>query len=120
LLLVEDEEPVRLMTRHVLEHKGYRVVEAPEGETALELARHHAGPIHLLVTDVVMPRLNGPQLWERLRALRPSLKVLFMSGYTDEFFGEHGLSALGAKLLHKPFTPDSLVRQVRETLDAPP
>ena len=79
----------------------------------------HAGPIHLLATDVVMPGPSGRELWERAARLRPGLKVLFLSGYTEEAIVRHGVLGAGLPFLHKPFTPDALVRKVREVLDTP-
>jgi CheY-like chemotaxis protein len=119
VLLVEDAAAVRAVTRQVLERLGYTVLEAPNGQAALHLATKHHGPIHLLLTDVVMPELGGRQLAEQLRARRPELKVLYASGYTDDAVVRHGVLQLGVAYLQKPFTPDVLARKVREVLDAP-
>jgi two-component system cell cycle sensor histidine kinase/response regulator CckA len=119
VLLVEDEDAVRTLTRRILEGFGYSILEARKGEAALELARRHSQPIHLLLTDVVMPDMGGPELAERMRRVRPDTKVLFMSGYTDDAVVRHGIIANGVHFLQKPFTPEALARKVRETLDHP-
>ncbi len=119
VLLVEDAAAVRIVTRQVLDRLGYTVLEAPNGEAALHLATKHRGPIHLLLTDVVMPELGGRQLAERLTPLRPGLKVLYVSGYTDDAVVRHGVLEAGIAYLQKPFTPEILARKVREVLDTP-
>ncbi|OGK87981.1 MAG: hypothetical protein A2X52_13690 [Candidatus Rokubacteria bacterium GWC2_70_16] len=117
LLLVEDEEPVRRIALEILQASGYQVLEARDPADALRIAERHAGPIHLLLTDVVMPHMSGPELTGRIAMLRPGIRVLYMSGYTGEALGRHGDVEPGAALLQKPFTPDILGRKVRETLD---
>jgi CheY-like chemotaxis protein len=117
VLVVEDEPEVRDLVRVVLQSSGYRVLEACEGDEALSLCERWAEPIQLLLTDVVMTRMNGPQLAERLRASFPEMKVLFMSGYPGEILARHGFSAEKAPLLQKPFTPAVLRRKVREVLE---
>jgi PAS domain S-box-containing protein len=119
VLLVEDAPAVRAVTRQVLDRLGYTVLEAPDGKSAVHVATKHQGTIHLLVTDVVMPELGGRQLVERLIALRPDLKVLYVSGYTDDAVVRHGVLEAGIAYLQKPFTPDILARKVREVLEAP-
>jgi PAS domain S-box-containing protein len=115
ILLVEDEEEVRDLARDILAGRGYTVLEAATPEAALAQAR--AGePIDLLLTDVVMPRINGRELAERLRALRPGLPVLYMSGYTDDALLHRGVAAPGAHFLQKPFSPAALLRRVHEVL----
>jgi PAS domain S-box-containing protein len=114
VLLVEDEEGVLELARESLRIVGYSVLESSNGPVALEIAARHPGPIHLLLSDVVMPDMSGPELARRLGLLRPDTKVLFMSGYTSE-----GMLEPGAALLQKPFTLDVLARAVREVLDAP-
>jgi len=102
----------------VLERQGYVVLEAPDGEAALRLAQQHRGVIHLLLTDVVMPRVSGRELAERLTQVRPDMKVLYASGYTDDSVVRHGILELGTAYLQKPFSPESLARKVRDVLDA--
>ena len=116
VLLVEDDEPLRTLAREILSIQGYTVLDATSPSEALRLADVHPGPIHLLVTDVVMPQMNGRQVADHLLAARPGLKVLFMSGYTDAAIVEHGVLEPGTHFLQKPFTPDGLSRKVREVL----
>ncbi len=117
LLLVEDATAVRAVARAILERVGYVVLEASTGLEAVAEARRHVGPIHLLVTDVVMPGMNGPQLAGELREIRPGIRVLYVSGYADEEILRHGMEAPWVAYLPKPFTPDALARKVREVLD---
>jgi signal transduction histidine kinase len=118
VLLVEDEEAVRGLARQVLEMSGYTMLEASHGGEALLLAEQQQDAIDLLITDVVMPGgMNGQELAERLKSLRPGIKVLFISGYTDEALVHHGVLEPGLFLLQKPFAPNVLVRKVREVLD---
>jgi CheY-like chemotaxis protein len=105
------------VVREILEMSGYTVLEARHGAEAVEIANRHAGPVHLLVTDVVMPQMSGRELAQRLATLRPDLKVLYMSGYTDDAIVRHGVLASGIAFLSKPFTPDALALKVRELLD---
>jgi CheY-like chemotaxis protein len=119
LLVVEDNESLREVIREVLEEQGYTILQASHGEEALALAREHGGPIHLLLTDVVMPRLGGAELARELASLRPAMRVLYMSGYTDGAISRHGVLREGSALLEKPFTNERLARAVREALDAP-
>src|SRR6266850_1965707 len=119
VLLVEDAAAVRAVAKQVLERQGYTVLQAPDGELALHVAHKHRGPIHLLLTDVVMPVLGGRRLAEQLALVRPDMKVLYASGYTDDSIVRHGILEAGIAYLQKPFTPDSLARKVREVLDAP-
>ncbi len=118
VLLAEDEAPVRAVARQVLERHGYTVLEAPSAEAALDVARHYSGAIHLLLTDVVMPGMSGHDLAKRLAALRPEVRVVYMSGYTDDAITRHGVLEPGLAFVQKPFTPDAIARKVREVLDA--
>jgi CheY-like chemotaxis protein len=117
ILLVEDEEIVRELARQVLEQKGYKVLTARHGAEALIVAEQYDGPIHLLLTDVVMPEMNGKDLAERLLAIRSDLRVIYMSGYADAAIFQNGSVPETANYLQKPFTPASLLRKVREVLD---
>jgi CheY-like chemotaxis protein len=119
VLLVEDQDEVRALARAALEASGYQVLEARNGPEALALAQQHTGPLHLVITDVVMPKMSGRQVAEQLAVLCPGIKVLYCSGYTDETVVRHGVPA-GTVFLQKPFTPATLARKVREVLDAPP
>jgi two-component system cell cycle sensor histidine kinase/response regulator CckA len=119
VIVVEDVAAVRTVAREMLGRHGYRVLEAADGDTALRLAAKHQGPIHLLLTDVVMPDVSGRELADQLAALRPGMRVLFMSGYTDDAVVRHGVLQEGIAYLQKPFTPDTLARKVREVLDEP-
>jgi CheY-like chemotaxis protein len=116
ILLVEDEASLRAIAREILEEHGYRVIEATGPREAIEFARRHPEPIHLLVTDVVMPEMNGRVLAESLVAERPALRVLYMSGYTDDVIAHSGVLASGILLLEKPFTTLALLGRVREAL----
>jgi DNA-binding response OmpR family regulator len=118
ILLVEDEAQVRALARRVLAGSGYTVLEAESGEDALRLLREHGGPVHLLLTDVVMPGMSGPEVARRVGDARPGVRVLYMSGYTDEKLSAADLRRGG--LLLKPFSMDELVRRVRAAIDAPP
>ena len=118
VLLVEDEDIVRNLTLRVLAAHGYSVLAAADGQEALRLADRHKGPIHLLLTDVVMPNMSGRQLAERVVSARRETKVLYLSGYTDDAIVHHGVLEPGIAFLQKPFTPIGLARKVREVLDA--
>jgi len=118
ILLVEDADPLRKLAEMFLKESGYCILSAADGQQALQIAREHFGPIHLLLTDVVMPGMNGRVLGERLAPSQPGMKVLYMSGYTDSFIAGHGVLEPGTQLLHKPFTQETLTRKVREILDA--
>ncbi len=119
ILLVEDDEAVRHLAREILQMHGYTVLEARHRGEALRMAGDHAGPIHLMVTDVVMPGMSGRALAGLLGPLRPDMKVLYMSGYTDDAIVHHGVLDPGTAFLQKPFAADALARKVREVLDAP-
>jgi PAS domain S-box-containing protein len=120
ILLVEDEPAVRAVAREALESHGYRVLEAPNGIEALTIAVAHTGPLDLLVTDIVMPQMGGRELAQRLCALRPAVRVLFMSGYTDDVIVRRGVSEATSAFLQKPFAMDAFTRKVRDILDSPP
>ncbi len=117
ILLVEDDEQVRLVAKGILARNGYTVLEARGGAEALLISESHPGRIHLLLTDVVMPLMNGPDVARRLRPARPEMKVLFMSGYTDDSIVRHGVVEGDTAFVQKPLTPNLLTRKVRETLD---
>jgi PAS domain S-box-containing protein len=118
VLVVEDQQEVRQLARDVLQGYGYEVLDAGSGEEALELCRAHGGPIHLLLTDVVMPVMTGSELADKIKALRPEIRVLFMSGYTDNVIVHHGALEAEVAYLQKPFSPLSLALKVREALQA--
>ena len=117
VLLVEDEEQVRRLTKMALEKSGYTVLEAGHGGEAVRVAEKYDGPIHLLVSDVVMPEMGGRILAERLSASRPGIRVLFLSGYTDDAVVRHGVVEAGVAFLQKPFSPAALAQKVWAVLD---
>jgi CheY-like chemotaxis protein len=117
VLLAEDEDALRAFTGQLLQDLGYTVLAAGDGKEALEVSARHRGPISLLVSDVVMPRMGGSQLAERLRVSRPGLRVLFVSGYADDAVVRHGVLRADAAFLQKPFTPNGLAAKLREVLD---
>jgi CheY-like chemotaxis protein len=111
ILVVEDRQEVRELAREILESNGYEVIEARDPMEALSIAAQHPAPIDLLLTDLVMPQMNGLELAKRLKSLRPEIQVLYMSGFVSS-------GTLTAKLVKKPFEPDTLTEKVREVLDA--
>jgi CheY-like chemotaxis protein len=117
VLLVEDEAALRSLAQEILRDQGYRVMAAASGAEALEIARSHPSPIDLLVTDVVMPGMDGRELADRLLPLHPETRCLFMSGYTDDAVVRRGVREEGMPFLQKPFTIDALALKVREVLD---
>jgi two-component system cell cycle sensor histidine kinase/response regulator CckA len=117
ILLVEDSEPLRKLAKNFLESSGFRVLSAESGEDALVVAGRFGKAFDLLLTDVVMPGINGRVLAESLLTRQPGMKVLYMSGYTDSFIAGHGVLDPGIHLLHKPFIEEVLIRKVREVLD---
>ncbi|MBI4213699.1 MAG: response regulator [Chloroflexi bacterium] len=119
VLLVEDQAGVRALAQEVLQASGYVVLPAKDGDEALRICESHTGPVHLLLTDVVMPGMSGPDLAAALAVQRPDLRVLYMSGYTSEAAHRHGVLEQSGAYLEKPFTPRQLASKVRETLDAP-
>jgi CheY-like chemotaxis protein len=120
VLLVEDENGVRELARQYLETGGYKVIQASNGNEALEIAAAYGEPIHLLLTDVVMPGISGRELADRLLVIRPDIRILFMSGYTEQAVVHHGIVAEDATLLQKPFTFGTLASKLREILTAEP
>jgi PAS domain S-box-containing protein len=119
ILLVEDEENLRRLARQYLENQGYNVIDAPDGATAIQISQAHKGPIHLLLTDVIMPGMNGRELANKVSPTRPDMRVLYMSGYTENHIGHNGTLDEGITLLQKPFTLPALKAKVREMLDTP-
>jgi two-component system, cell cycle sensor histidine kinase and response regulator CckA len=117
ILLVEDAEPLRKLAQTFLEAAGFRVWSAGNGEEALEVAARSGVNFDLLLTDVVMPGMNGRALAEQLLPRQQGMKVLYMSGYTDSFIAGHGVLEPGTHLLHKPFIEEELIRKAREVLD---
>ncbi len=120
VLLVEDEEGVRSLVCQTLTSHGYQVLEASSPSQALKIAKQYAEPIHLLLTDVVMPKTSGKEVALRLSALHPETKVLYMSGYTDDAIVRHGILEGGAPFLQKPFAPNVLLLKIREVLKRKP
>jgi CheY-like chemotaxis protein len=120
ILFVEDEESVRELVSEYLRGRGYTILEAPDGVQALELAEKHAGKMQLLITDVVMPRISGRELATRLTTARAGLKVLYISGYTDDSIFRHGVLEGGMSFLQKPFNLKAIAQKVREVLDGVP
>ena len=120
ILVVEDEEGVRSLVRLALASGGYQVLETPNPESALSTCASYDGPIHLLLTDVVMPDMSGPQVAEKVTALRPDIKVLYMSGYTDDAIVHHGVLSQEMPFLQKPFSPGALRKKIREVLGGKP
>ncbi len=119
ILLVEDEENLRRLAHQYLENQGYTVIDAPDGATAIQISQAHKGPIHLLLTDVIMPGMNGRELANQVSPTRPEMRVLYMSGYTENHIGHNGTLDQGITLLQKPFTLPALKAKVREMLDTP-
>jgi len=117
VLVVENEAAIRNLVQLALERHGYHILAAESGADALRVASGHAGRIHLLITDVVIPDMNGPEIARRLAVARPGLTTLFMSGYMDDALGDHGLPREHVDFLQKPFSPRVLALKVREILD---
>ncbi|MCD6305211.1 MAG: response regulator [Deltaproteobacteria bacterium] len=117
VLIVEDDDLLRKLLQNTLQQYGYKVLEAENGEGALKLSEAYVGSIDLLITDVVMPKLGGKETAERLQSLHPRMKVLYMSGYTDNAIVHHGFLGTGLNFLEKPFSPEALLRKVREIMD---
>jgi len=119
ILVVEDETNLRRLARQFLEKQGYTVLEAADGALAIKVSALYPGPIHLLLTDVIMPGMNGRELANQLSRVRPEMKVLYMSGYTENAIGHNGTLDVGITLLQKPFTLPALQSKVREVIDSP-
>jgi len=119
ILVVEDEPVLRALMCRILEGKGYTVLPAEGGGAARDIATSHRGPIHLVLTDVVMPGMSGSEVADWLTKLRPDIRVLFMSGYTDDAIVHHGVLEAGMHFIEKPFTVVAITRKVRQVLDAP-
>jgi two-component system cell cycle sensor histidine kinase/response regulator CckA len=117
ILVAEDEDSIRHLTHRILEERGYTVLSAPNGTQAIETAQAHAGPIHLLITDVIMPDMNGVRLAQTLAAMRPDTKVLYLSGYTSDVIADRGVLREGVEFIQKPFSGETLARRTREVLD---
>jgi two-component system cell cycle sensor histidine kinase/response regulator CckA len=118
VLVVDDEAAVRSAVWEILQPTGYIVLEAGSGDEALQICAGREGPIHLLLTDVMMPGMSGPELAQLLARMRPEMRVLYMSGYSDNALIRCGVVEEGTAFLQKPFTPDALAHKVREVLDA--
>jgi two-component system cell cycle sensor histidine kinase/response regulator CckA len=116
VLLVEDEQNVRELVADYLRGAGYQVIEAEDGDHALKVASAHKGPIHILVTDVVMPHMSGPELAAKLTDARQAMKVLFISGYTDDTVFRHGVLEGGVAYLQKPFNLKAISQKIRDVL----
>ena len=117
ILLVEDDEVVRKLVREVLDNEGYRLLEAANGVAALSICAQYEERIHLLLTDVIMPEMSGRALADRLVPQHPEMKVLFMSGYTDDVIVHNRVLDAGTAFIQKPFALDVLARKVRDVLD---
>jgi len=117
VLVAEDEAGIRSPLRRLLLAQGYRVLDAADGPGALEVAERHQGTIHLLLTDILMPGMNGGELARRLLLVRPGVRVIFMSGYSTEAVHSHGILTPGARFLQKPFSLEELTCRLREALN---
>jgi CheY-like chemotaxis protein len=119
ILTVEDEDAMREVTRRILARNGYRTITCSSGDEALERARQHDGDLRLLLTDVVMPGMLGRELADKLRAVRPSIPVLYMSGYDHQTLTTQGIIDPGVVVIPKPFSEPTLIAKIREVLDSP-
>ena len=117
ILVVEDDKTLLKMTQKMLEKFGYQILTAQNGIEAVEIFRGHDGPIHLILTDVVMPKMGGLDLTEKIQSEKPEVKVIYMSGYTDRAISDNGLLHKGVEFIEKPFAPKNLALKVREVLD---
>ena len=116
VLFTDDARTVRTLLQNILQSLGYDAIEAATPEAAIQVAREHAGPIHLLITDVIMSGMNGRQLYEAVRTIRPEIKALYISGYTDDIIAPHRVLDPGIHFLAKPFTLAALSEKIREAL----
>jgi two-component system, cell cycle sensor histidine kinase and response regulator CckA len=119
LLIVENETAIRNLLQMALRKNGYTVLAAESGREALDLVRDHVGSIDLLITDVMMPDMDGPELVRQLAVIRPETPTLFMSGYMDDALGEHGILPSSVNFIQKPFSPRGIAQKVRDILGAP-
>ena len=117
VLLVEDDSEVRNLARHILVENGYTVLEAMQGVEALDISRRHQGPIHLLITDVIMPEIGGHELAVQLIKERPGIDVIYISGYTNDAIARHGVLEPGVTFIQKPFSPGVFLQKIRKLLD---
>jgi DNA-binding NtrC family response regulator len=117
ILVVEDNEEVRKVTARILKMQGYRILEASNEDDAFSIGDQHDGPIHLIVTDIVMPKMHGPELAKHLSSSYPEMKVIYMSGHVENVISHHGILEKGMEYIQKPFTINGLVRKAREVLD---
>jgi CheY-like chemotaxis protein len=117
VLLVEDEDAVRSLASTILKSHGYKVLEARSGEEAIALSRKHSGPIDALVTDVIMPHMSGREVAEAVQRIRKDIRVLYISGYTDDVISHHGVLTPGTAFLQKPFSPEGLATKVHDLLN---
>ncbi len=117
LLIVENEPAIRNLLQVALRRNGYTVLAAESGREALEIVRKHDDTIHLVITDVVMPDMDGPELVRQLSTIRPDTQTLFMSGYMDDTLGERGILSTNANFIQKPFSPRTIAQKVRDILD---
>jgi DNA-binding response OmpR family regulator len=120
VLLVEDESRLRILMQEILQRNGYTVIPACDGEEALRICRQEAVVFDIVVTDVIMPGMSGPQLADRIQHLRPGTKLLYLSGYTEDALSSHGVLKEGIEFLPKPFPPNTLAAKVRQILDGTP
>ena len=117
VLVVEDETGIRILVRKILERQGYRVLDAPQADAAIRLCQEFAGQIQLVITDVIMPEMGGREMVQKLLQIRPGIKVLYVSGYTDDEEVQAANLARGSAFLQKPFTLGALLDKVREVLE---
>ena len=119
VLLVEDEDAVRTVTRRILERDGFRVLEARSGNEGMAAARSAASPIDLLITDVALPDIGGGEVAREIMKVQPQIRVLYLSGYTDDTLADHGIAAVPANFIQKPFSSEVLRERIRSLLSAP-